>query len=476
MSKVLKNTFIYTIGNILPKIAGFILLPIYLHHLTPKDYGIVNSMNVLQTILAVIFSFALERSVLRLYYDYDLEEDKTKFLGTISVSIFFISTGILVLVLLTRSLFQKIFASIDFFPFYLYAILTGYILAFFYIPKAYLMLKEKALSFISLSIVQFLTSSGFILFFIISRGQGAIGMLKGQLLGAIVIMPWTIFFAIKHFKLNFNFKMFKNAFAYSWPGIPTLLSAWVLNLSDRVFIARYFTLSDVGIYSLGYKIAGLGLLLFTAMNMAYKPLFFKLANSANQISARKQIEKYNSLFIYVVIAITFALVFFSKEIVYFFFDKRYESSYHIVVLISISYMFVNINSIFGGFLQQSKKVKQGMIIDIGTAILNIILNLLLIPRFGFYGAAYATIISFFSAFVIAYFYSMKYCYFVPVSWKYIWITIIFLGCIVLVFSFLINVQLIIGLLIKVGVVFLIATFFFWKFFNEIKSFLRLRSV
>ena len=57
--------------------------------------------------------------------------------------------------------------------------------------------------------------------------------------------------------------------------IPALLCAWILNLSDRIFIERYFTLTDVGIYSLGYKIGGLVLILSNAFNKAYEPLFYK---------------------------------------------------------------------------------------------------------------------------------------------------------------------------------------------------------
>ena len=76
MAKIIKNTSIYAIGNILPKAAGFFLLPVYTRYLTPADYGIVSSMQVLSTILAVAFTLAIERSIYRLYWDYKTDNDK----------------------------------------------------------------------------------------------------------------------------------------------------------------------------------------------------------------------------------------------------------------------------------------------------------------------------------------------------------------------------------------------------------------
>jgi len=87
MNKLVKNTAVYSIGQILPQAVGFILLPIYTHFITPADYGIVSSMAVLQTILAIFFTLCLERSIVRLYWDYKTENDKKDFFGTITISI-----------------------------------------------------------------------------------------------------------------------------------------------------------------------------------------------------------------------------------------------------------------------------------------------------------------------------------------------------------------------------------------------------
>lgn len=468
MSKVFKNTSIYTIGNILPQAANFLFLPIYTRYLTPSDYGIVASMNVLQAILAVFFSLCMERSVFRLYYDYDSKEDRTKFLGTISISIFIISTICLLLIVSLRSIVQKIFVSIDFYPFYLYAILTCYTLVFSYVPKIYLMLKEKATIYVLLSLLQFFANSGLILFFIICRGEGAAGMLKGKLFGAIILMPIVIILAIKYFTFRFDFAMFKSSFSFSWPSIPTMLSSWILYLSDRIFIERYFSMSEVGIYSLGCKIASVGVILFSAFTMAYDPLFYKLANENIQDYSRKLIRRYNNIFIYIVIIISFLIAFFSKEVFYLFMDSKYKQAYIFTILISLAYLIHNIVTISGKFISQSKKVKQGMAIDMSTAGLNIILNFSLIPHFGAYGAAYATIISFAFAFIVYYFYTKKNCYFIPYNWSQIIPLFGILLFVFVLFQFVLNFDIVTSLIIKMFLVGVMGLFFIKKYYSQVR--------
>lgn len=51
--KIVKNSLFYTLGNILPQAAGFVLLPIYTAYLDPKQYGIVNAMTVLSSVRSV---------------------------------------------------------------------------------------------------------------------------------------------------------------------------------------------------------------------------------------------------------------------------------------------------------------------------------------------------------------------------------------------------------------------------------------
>ena len=97
------------------------------------------------------------------------------------------------------------------------------------------------------------------------------------------------------------------------PIIPGILSAWILNLSDRIFIERFFSTTEVGIYSLGYQISGLVLIFSVAFKKAYDPYFYKIANSRSLHFAKRQLYNTNFIFVIVLLFATFVISFFAKE-------------------------------------------------------------------------------------------------------------------------------------------------------------------
>lgn len=417
MANILKSTLIYTIGNIIPKAAHFILLPIYTLYLTPSDYGIIEAVNAISPILVILFSFSFGASIFRLYYDY---EEKQLFFGTIFSSTFFLSTFFLICFILFRDYIEQIYSSIPFYPYFFYVIIASYISNLFDLPQKYLMIQNKPISYISLSLLRFAINAGLILWFIINKDEGASGYLKAGVFSAAIVLPIYLLITSKIITFKFSFKILKNVLLFSLPLIPTLLSAWVLDLSDRIFLENYFTLTEVGIYSLAYKIASLVLLIVTSFGMAYRPLFFKFANMKEKEKGKKMIFKYNYLFLMIFIVLGFSVSLLSKEMIIILFAKEYSSVYIYIPLIIVSYLFSFGGGLVARFFEQSKRMVINMYIFLGISAINLLLNFLLIPPYGAYGAAISTIISLLIGFVIGYDYAKKHCYFVPFNWKGIW--------------------------------------------------------
>ncbi len=465
MSKIIKNTIIYTIGNVFPDVAAFVLLPIYTRYLSPADYGIVNSLQVLNAILAVVLTLAIERSVTRLYWDHKTENEKKEFLGTIVLTLLGIATAVLALLFLLKDLIALIYSSIPFYPFYVYAIITAYFSVFERVPKLYLRLKQKAKSFVILSIMQFVTKAAFILWFIVELKAGAAGMLKGQMIGTAIMAPIFLFIGFKIIKITFKPTIIKESLKYSLPMIPVFLSSWVLNLSDRIFLERYCSLSDVGIYSLGYKIGGLVLILASAFSLAYEPVFYKLANSDDQLDAKKKLFFYNNSLVIAMLLICFFISFFSKEAITILLDARYIEAYKIVPIIALAYFIAQSAGVMNRSIYQEKKTVVMMIIMISSAMLNIMLNFMLVPKYGVYGAAFSTVLSFTGMFIVEYWYAKK-CYFIDYDWKLIIKgLLVFVPLASLVYFIEINIYL--SLLIKLFIVGCMTLFFFVHFKDKV---------
>lgn len=371
--------------------------------MSTEDFGVVSSMLVIQSIASIFFSLALDRSIIRLYFDYKDLGRKATFFGTNFLAIIIISSIFLALLISVKSSLVRIFPEIQFYPFYFYALLIAYLKGFFLVPKAYLQINNRSISYISLSAIEFILISMSVMFFVVYRKEGAVGMLKGQLLGLSLILPYILIFIVrKYFIFRLNLSMLKKSFRFSIPLIPTLLTALILNLSDRIFLDRYMGLHEVGLYSLAYKVASIVLILISAINMAVTPFYYRKINTLGDTLSSDWSKKFNNGYVKIIGILILVFLIFSNEVIIIFFGSSYNDSTPIVGLLLLSYFFSGTNNVNGRLIMYHKKTKYSMAIDITTAMINLLLNYLLIPEYGMFGAALATLASMLFAFIISY--------------------------------------------------------------------------
>jgi O-antigen/teichoic acid export membrane protein len=454
-----KHISLYTIGQIIPKAAGFFLLPLYTYYLSPEEYGIVQSMQVLASILTVVMTLSIERSIYRLYFDYKLIDEKRTYLGTTTLSIISISTVIVILLFIMRSIVTLLFQSISFFPYFAYIIITVFFTILGIIPKIFFQIEEKPIKFITFSLSEFFLKTTTIIYFIVFLGRGAEGMLMGGLITAILLSPIYIYVISKIIIPKWDFNMFKESIKYGYPMVFGLLSAWILNLSDRVFIEQYYSITDVGIYSVAYKIPELLLVFTAAIGLAYNPMFFKIANDKNK-NSKQILSVYNNYIILCIIMFAMIITMFSKEFIMLLGDK-YQSAYALVSLIMVGILFSQVGGIFNRAYYQAKNTFPPTLIGITTAIINILLNFILVPKYGSYGAAYSTIISFVFLFGLNYYFSKNY-YFIPIIWSEV-LPVFILFIISTIFFYSFQFSLFIGLLLKCSLIILVCLFFWYKY-------------
>ena len=429
-------------------------------------------MQVLSTVFILLFTLSIDKSIYRLYFDHNTEKDKRDYLGTISISLFISSVIVLILIFIFKNFITQIYSSIDFYPFYFYAILSAFFSVYSLIPKIYFQVNSKPFPFFILSISQFILNTALVLWLIVLKDEGAAGMLKGNMIGNLILMPVFVYILFKIIHFKFKTEILKESLSYSLPMIPGFIAAWLINQSDRVFIERLMDVSNVGLYSVAYKIASLGAVIASAFNSAYSPIFYNLANSKAQEGIKKTLSKYNSIYIVCLVVITFFLILFSKELIFIFTDLKYREAYHLIPIICIGLFFTQAQGVLNLMVYQEKKVKQMVLIGVSGGLINLFFNFILIPRYGMYGAAYSTLITFILMFSFAYWYAKK-CYFVPLNWNLILKSIMYLFIIFILFqNFLDQLSFYTQFLIKSILVFGIFLYFTIKNFDLLKTFLK----
>lgn len=468
MKKIIKHTTIYTVGKMLPSLITFILLPLYTNYLSPEEYGIISSMAILQAIVTFFLTLTLERSIYRLYFDYE-DKDKKTFLSTIFILIFVISIfNTLLLTTIFRSSLQKLFVSIPFFPYYFYSILISFFNGIMQMLNIYYQVEEEPEKFVFLTVSRSILDIILRVIFIVVLLEGAIGQIYATLIVNGIFAIYYIIKSISIFGVRFDRTIIRSIFSYSLPILPTLLAGWVINLSDRVFIERYLTLSDVGIYSLGYKLGQIVFIIASGFQVAYNPIFNRVATNKSPSEANNILGNYNTFFMLGLAIIAFFLSLFSKEIVVLMANAEYYDSYVIIPIVSYGYLFNAFTFICNLPIYFSKKSTIPMWINIIGAILNVILNIALVKIIGSLGAAIATLITFFVMFLFSWYYSSR-IYSVNTSWKTVNIVLLVsVLCLTLnnIFSNVLDFSF--YLFVKIIVVFFVVMFVFLKR-NKMKS-------
>lgn len=404
---LVKNSIIYTLGRILPQAVGFLLLPLYTSYLSTSEYGIVESMYTLTMVLTIFFSMATERSMFRIYYDYDSLEEKKKFVGNSFLVILFFTIVFTLILFLFPSLISLTFESIPFNPYYSYSILTALVMSFSFIPQTLYQVEESPFKFFLLTASTFLFSIGFILYFLLVKEQGAVGLVKGRFFGSLLMLPVYMIIIVKSSIFKIDKEILKNILKFSLPMVPTLLSAWILNMSNRVFIEKYFSLNEVGIFSLSYKISSITTLVLGSLFTAFNPIFYRLANKKEQVKVKKELTNIVYLISLFVIYICFVCAFLSKELMEIFFSGEYLKANKILLLLILSVLFIQLAGLYNLMVYQHKKSVWIMYVSIIGALASIGFNFLLVPKYGLIGAAVASILTSLLILIVKYFFAKK---------------------------------------------------------------------
>lgn len=207
---------------------------------------------------------------------------------------------------------------------------------------------------------------------------------------------------IKKGRALFNKTYWKNALLFNIPLIAYYLSLTVLSQSDRIMISSIIGNKEAGIYSIAYSLAMILNLLNTAINGAFIPWEFKNI----KVGTISDIKKISNLILILIGSANLLLIIVAPEIIKLFTPAQYHSSIWVVPPVALSSFFMCVYQFFVNIEFYYEKNKFVMVASIAVAVLNLILNSIFIPVYGFVAAAYTTLVSY-VAFTIAHYIIMK---------------------------------------------------------------------
>lgn len=386
-SSALKNSILYVIGSLTKALASFFLLPLYTSILGATQYGQLSVLQTASIIMSTCITLALERSLYRLYHDYKTEDGKIKFLSTVFIAINGIGLIVTALFLATGRYFTPYLGGVDFMTGLLPVVLYSYINALINYCQIILQTKQEGGKYVFVSLLFVALYNILCLILLYTYSPTYHSMVFATLITTIVVFPIS-FSMVKHqIRLVFSKKIMMSVLSFTTPVLGMILFAWVLNFSDRLFLANLTNLEDVGLYSFAAKIVSVVPLFCGAIFQSYTPYFFKITNSMSYEEAKKKLKPINDTIIFLVSMICIAIAIVYNLLLHTIFSQEYIASLDLFYLLLIAAVVAQQIGILNGMLYQNKKTGRLASVSIVAGILSVLLNIALILTIGRIGAA-----------------------------------------------------------------------------------------
>ena len=392
MNKLFKNTAIYAVGEILPKIVSFLLLPVFTRYLTTSEYGILSYTSSFMLLLTVISILSLNSYALRYYFERKDEGERRLLLGTVYMVI-----GLMNLILIALGwlflplIIDNYHIQVPWDPYFKLALINNFLASFSTIPLVIYRVRQDSAKYVMLSFSFSMLTFFFNVIFVVFLKQGIIGYYHSTLL---VSIPYFFIYAYiirKYSCFKISRDYVKEGLRFSLPLLPGAIAYFFLNMVDRIILERNVPLSDLGIYNIAVTLTStLGIVIHSGYH-AVEPEIFSHYGSKDYYTF---VKKAQTVFFSAIYVGALLLALFSQEVFIIMTGPSFHEGFHLVPILIIGVVMSGQNVIYGGVLASEKRTKiQGGISVVG-AVFSFIFNLVLIPMWGTVAAALSRMFSY----------------------------------------------------------------------------------
>lgn len=387
-----KNTAIVSIGKICTQLITFFLLPVYTAVLSNEEYGVVDLLNTLTSLLLPIATLQIEQGIFRYLLDCRENKEKQTTLITTVSKFILVQFAICILIFLCASPFIH-----NEYKYFLMANLLMGILSSISLQICRGLGDNKTYavgSFITGALTVILN-----VIFIVAFKWGAYGMLIAtaisNLLCAIYVFVKKKIYKYIDIKQN-DKKLLKDIIKYSVPLIPNMISWWIVSASDRTIISAVIGVAQNGIYSAANKFSGIFSTLYSVFNLTWTE------SASININSEDRDEFFSKIFDFIVRFFgslclgTIAVMPFVFGILV---NEKFAESYYQIPILILGLVFNILVSFLGSVYVAKKLTKEIAKTSIIAAIINIVVNIALINQIGLYAASISTVIAYFAMFI-----------------------------------------------------------------------------
>ncbi|ACU06033.1 MULTISPECIES: lipopolysaccharide biosynthesis protein [Pedobacter] len=460
LKKFLGQTAVYGISTVFSRLFNFILTPLFTRAYPSATYGIFTKMYAYASMINAVLAFGMESTYFRYlnkHEDKKQEVYNNSFLCIVFISLLFLITGFVFVNPIARYLSADPAQLADYKKYVQYFIGILFVDAICVIPFAKLRAEDRAFKY---SVVKFLNIGSFVGFnllfiFVVPAiikhewpmadwlvswyrekwvGYVFISNLIASLVTFLLLLPE--FFKLQ---LRFDRALFAKMFRYSWPILVANLSFIVNENLDKIVLSEllpeHIADHEVGIYGAVCKIAVFMSIFITAFRLGAEPFFFSYAKNANAKNTYALILHY----FVIALALLFVGLIANIELLKYFIsrDKAHIAEYWVglpaVPYLLFGYVCLGIYMNLSIWYRLSDQTRFGLYISVVGAVITIVMNFVLIPKYSYMGSAWVSMLAYFVMMVISYVLGQKH-YPIPYDLKRM-ITYLLVSVLLVVLSF-----------------------------------------
>ncbi|HLA77199.1 MAG TPA: oligosaccharide flippase family protein, partial [Vicinamibacteria bacterium] len=392
LRKLLGQSAVYGLADVLPGLLGLLLAPLLTRLMTPAEYGALALLGLFSSLCKIVFRLGLDGAFLRLHYDQAGEGEQRLLVGTTVLFSAAAGTALGVLVLLgvgplTHALFAEAATPRD------WILLTAsdiYLAAFSFVPQALLRIQDRVRLFSGLNLAR-QTLNLALKVVLLLMGFGVTGVLVSDLLATALFALALLPTLSRHLALSFSWRLLGDLLGFGLPKVPHGFMLQVQNLADRRILREFVSLSDVGIYNVGYAFGNTVKFAISAFEPAWAPFIYSQAGRPGGQGALAR------LVTYVLAGFTYCalgVAVLGREVVRVMTAPAFHDAAAVVPIVALAYWLHGLFLLTSIGIGIQKRAGYYPLLTLASAATNLAGNFLLIPHFGVLGAAWATVASY----------------------------------------------------------------------------------
>ncbi len=408
LKKLVGQTAIYGISSVIGRLLNYLLVPLYTRYFAPEEYGVVTELYAYVAFLVVFLTYGLETAFFRFSKK---ENDSDKVYGTALISLIVSSCLFLFLTLLSStSIADYMGFGIESKYVQYFAVIVA-LDAVSSISFAKLRHEEKAVQFAIIRLFGIFLNIGLNVYFILYKEileieYIFISNLASSIFTIILLSPQML-----RPKIAFSKILWKKMMIYALPLLIAGLAGITNETIDRILLKHLLPGEDpsyqLGMYGALYKLSIIMILFIQTFRFAAEPFFFDYHKNKDDRSVYADVMKYFTIFM----AMIFLTVIIFYDFIIGFLGPAYRNhpdGFEIVSILLLANLFLGILFNLSIWYKLTEKTVFGAYLSIFGAAITIALNIILIPKIGILGSAWATLACYFSMVIASYFLGKKY--------------------------------------------------------------------